>query len=332
MRRFRLPLLGLLVCLPLSIWWVWPVPTAPLDRGRNGLWMSRHGLHGTATVPLETLVQRLRARGITRIYPFMGPPDAFGHPGWRTGRAHHRYRPQVTTDVLRDLNRLAPEIAVLPWTGGVHDELISLNDARQRTAMFQHIERWVMAGAAGVHLNVEPLPDRDAFLRWLVALRAAVPQAQISIAAFPPPWILRAASPVNWPLSDYRRLCAQVDEIVVMAYDTSLPIGRLYEALVARWARQIGAALADGPCTWSMGVPAYEDDEPWHDPHAETLARALRGIHRGFGGKAPPNFTGVALYAAWTVDAEEWGIFDADWRGKDVSGAGPRFLAEQSDR
>lgn len=314
----------LLLGLPIAMWWLWPAPDVQLDRGRNGLWMSRHGMHGTATTSLPQLVERLRARGITRIYPFVGPPDGFGHPGWRAKHRHHRVDTTTAQAFLKRLHRLAPDIQVLPWTGGVHQEQIHFEDARQRDGLFAHIQSWMDAGAAGVHLNIEPLPDRGRFIMWLKALRQAVPTARISIAAFAPPWGVRGASPVNWPLDDYDRLCAHVDEIVVMGYDTGLPFGRLYAAVVAGWVRDLSVTLADGPCRWSMGVPTYEDDVPWHDPDAETLAHALAGIRRGM--TAPPaNFDGVTLYAAWTTDPTEWHQFDTIWRRRPPAGAGPRL-------
>lgn len=323
-RHFRL---ALVIALPVLVWWHWPAPDPGFDRADNGLWMSRHALHGTSAVSPEALVPRLKARGITRIYPFLGPPDVAGVPGWRSGRTHHRYPPDVARRFVARMRALAPEIAVLPWTGGVWNEQIFLDDPRQRDRLFEHLRGLVDAGAAGVHLNVEPLPDGDpAFLRWLVRLRTAIPTGEISIATFPPPWLLRDVSPVNWSLDTYARLCGVADELVVMGYDTGLPVGRLYEALMAKWTAALADRLGGLRCRWRMGVPTYEDDEAWHDPRAETLRRALRGVRRGLPAPPPIEFRGVALYAAWTTDAREWDTLSTEWnRGASPSLAGPRL-------
>lgn len=313
-RRLRL---ALVLALPLALWWHWPAPAPRFDRGTNGLWMSRHALHAIRPVDTAALVARLRAHGITRIYPFLGPPDTVGHPGWRDGRRHVRVEPEVAARFLASMRQDGPEIAVLPWTGGVWNEQIFLDDPRQRARLFDHLAALVEAGAAGIHVNVEPLPEGDpAFLAWLRALRVRLPRAELSVAAFPPPWPLRAASPVNWSLAWHQQLCGVVDELVIMGYDTGLPVGRLYEALVARWTAQLAEALDAGPCRWSMGVPAYEDLAAWHDPEAEALIRALRGVRRGLPDPAPANFSGVSLYAAWTVDAGEWAQLHDAWRGR----------------
>ena len=55
-----------------------PAPEAPPPRSRdeNGLWARRVWLHEAQDdAAIEALVSTLRARGVTRFYPFLGPPD-----------------------------------------------------------------------------------------------------------------------------------------------------------------------------------------------------------------------------------------------------------------
>ena len=89
------------------------------DRGDNALWMRRHWLHeGPSKEEIAALVESLRERGIKRIYPFLGPMDAEGWPGWRSKAGHTRYVPGRPGAFLAGIHEIAPEIRVIPWTGG----------------------------------------------------------------------------------------------------------------------------------------------------------------------------------------------------------------------
>jgi len=57
------------------------VKPGAFDRGDNALWMRRHWMHeGPTAAEIAALVESLRARGIRRIYPFLGPMDRAGWP------------------------------------------------------------------------------------------------------------------------------------------------------------------------------------------------------------------------------------------------------------
>ncbi|MFH1468954.1 MAG: hypothetical protein ABIO70_31500 [Pseudomonadota bacterium] len=325
MRR-RLLVYGLLLGLPVAAvaWWCAPllrrVPAQAWDD--NGLWMRRHWLHGEEHAPVPDLVAALRAHGIRRIYPFLGPMDPDGWPGWRdAGRIRH-YDPAVAGAFLHAMGVEAPEIKVLPWTGGNLDQDVHLADAHQRAAYAAHMRQLVAMGAAGVHLNVEPMPpDTPGYLELLRAVKAAIgPDAILSVAAYPPKTPLHPFEDVHWSLDYTREVCEVADDLVVMAYDTGLPVAAPYEAQVARWTRDLAATLPPGACTWSVGLPAYEDDVPWHRPDVETLAHGIAGLRAGLPGETPAGFTGAAIYASWTVDQAEWDTWDRDWRGQEPAG------------
>ena len=76
-----------------------PAPAVSLDRGDNGVWLRRIWLHddplisGREEALFAGLVEDTRRLGITRLYPFLGPMDATGHPGWRSDTGIQRYDP-----------------------------------------------------------------------------------------------------------------------------------------------------------------------------------------------------------------------------------------------
>ena len=99
------------------------VKAGVFDRGDNALWMRRHWMHENPTpAEIAALVESLRAHGIKRIYPFLGPMDREGWPGWRSKAGFVRYDPERATRFLTEIHRIAPEIRVAPgpgefWTG-----------------------------------------------------------------------------------------------------------------------------------------------------------------------------------------------------------------------
>ena len=86
-----------LVALPGSSGRAAEAKNGVFDRGDNALWMRRHWMHeGPTTGEIAALVESLRARGIKRIYPFLGPMDREGWPGWRSKAGFVRYDPKRT--------------------------------------------------------------------------------------------------------------------------------------------------------------------------------------------------------------------------------------------
>lgn len=303
------------------------------DRGDNALWMRRHWIHGPggygAGEPrdLRRLARELSALGVRRIYPFVGPMDETGWPGWRDEGRIRRYEAERAQRFFAAMSEAAPEVTILPWTGGNLGQDVRLHDEVLRARFAEHAARLVALGAHGIHVNVEPLPDgTEGYLDLLRALREAIgPSAILSVAAYPPTTPLHPFRDIHWSLEYARRVCMIADELAVMSYDTALESTGAYERLVAEWTRDLLATLpthADGGCELRMGVPTYEDDELYHRPDVETAEHALRGIlHALASDDAPRPLEGVAIYASWTTDAAEWATYERLWRGRAPSGA-----------
>jgi hypothetical protein len=290
------------------------------DKGDNGLWMRRHWLHeDTTPAEIAALVENLKVRGVRRIYPFLGPPDREGWPDWRSKAGIVRYTPERAGAFLKEIHRIAPEIRVLPWSGGVLNRDVNLRDEAQRRAFAEHAKRLVALGADGVHLNIEPLPSGTAeYLALLREVKAAIGERTLSVAAYPPPTPLQPVEDVHWELPFMRDVCREADELAVMAYDTGVTSARVFENLIAQWTRELAATLPPpqaGGCEWLMGVSAYDDDMVYHRPEVETIEHSLNGVVAGLRTvAAPEHFRGVAIYASFTTDERKWAIYDRLWR------------------
>ncbi len=299
------------------------LPSPRGDRGENGLWMRRVWLHEARTeAEVRALAEALRARGITQLYPFLGPLGPEGRPGWRDGETVRPYDPEIVRNFFAALRRADPGMVALPWTGGVYPRDVPLEDPAFRARFAEAMAEVVRLGAHGVQLNVEPMPTgHPDFLALIDAVRAAIgPDAILSLAAYPPTTPLHPFPDVHWELDYASELCRRVDDMSFMAYDTAQTDRDVYAGLVATWTRELAGALPtpeQGGCTWRIGLPAYEDDFLWHRPDVETLEVAIRGLREGLGeGELPSGFRGVALYASWTLDAAEWATYDQQWRGR----------------
>jgi hypothetical protein len=293
------------------------------DRGDNAIWLRRHWMHeGPTPSEIAALVESLRARGIRRIYPFLGPMDRDGWPGWRSKEGLMRYVPERAGAFLAEIKRMAPEIRVIPWTGGNLGSDVRLQDETQRRAFAAHARRLVALGADGVQLNVEPLPSRAPGFRDLLReVKTAIGDRTLSIAAYPPPTPLHPFPDVHWELPFMREVCMDADELAIMAYDTAVRSPAVFADLIARWTRELAATLpppSAGGCEWLMGVPTYDDDTGYHRPDVETIEHSLTGIVAGLSvAQVPEHFRGVAIYASFTTDARKWAVYDRLWRGKE---------------
>jgi hypothetical protein len=294
----------------------------PFNHDRNAVWLEHRWLERRhADAEMEALLARLRARGIGYAYPHVIPFDA-------AGRLPPHDREQMRA-FLAAARRVAPELRVLPWIGGLRKGYkrqrpgtVELADLTQRQRIVAEARGLVDEGFDGVHLNVEPVDDgNDEFLALLRALRTAVgPDHVLSIAAIrPAPVGLPRAPNFAWSPGYYARVSATVDQIVIMAYDTALPTPSLYRRYVRWAARSVAGALdaSGSEARVLMGIPTYEPFGFMHRRGVESPENALVGVVAGLRGLgAGGTFEGVALYAEWTTDAAEWAVYERLWRNR----------------
>jgi len=280
------------------------------DRQRNAAWLA-HGWLGDDgwfarnhrdpsrfrdPAAIRMLVERLRTHHVVDLFPHLCPLAG-------ESPADHD---AVQTERFLDAT---PGLRVMPWVGGVFERHVLPDDAVFRRHLAQNVRRLLdqHPRLAGVHLNVEPWPSgHQGMLRLLEDLSAALPPGRLlSVAAYPPPTRWQSDLEIHWTPSYLREVARRSDQVAVMMYDTGIPLAKPYEALMARWTREVLRDAAPTPVL--LGVPTYDDsDKPWHRPWVENLPVALRGIHRGLGERTPTAFQGIALYAEWETDQGEW--------------------------
>jgi hypothetical protein len=290
----------------------------PFNQDRNAVWLEHRWLEKDhPQAEMEALLQSLDRHGIAYAYPHLIPFNG-------AGRLPLHSRDQMR-NFLAVARRVAPRLKVLPWVGGLRvgyrrqsAGTVDLADMGQRQRIVAECRGLMDEGFDGVHVNVEPVPDGDAeFLALLRALRPAIGSGILSLSATRPgPLHVPAAPNFLWTPEYYERVAAEADQLVVMAYDTALPTPSLYRRYLSYAASSMTANLArSGRARLLIGIPTYDGKGLMHRADVENPENAITGLVaglRGVGGGG--TFEGVALYAEWTTDEEEWATYERLWR------------------
>lgn len=283
------------------------------DLKTNGIWLQHGWLgddkwfqqykktrhHFRNPQKILQLRKLLVEHNIVDVYPHLCPCQPTGEIA--------AVNPQQTRQFLLIMD----DRRVIPWVGGVLDLHAFPNSPRWRKRFIASIIDLLTAYPAlsGIHINIEPLPSGNMdCLVLLRELRQQIPSGKvISIAAYPPPTIYQQTLKVHWEKTYYQKIAQEVDQVVIMMYDTSLRFQKLYQHLMASWTREV--------LEWSLrtevllGVPAYSDKGVgYHYPHVENLKNSLSGIHAGLAGYdyLPENYKGIAIYSDWEMEPKEW--------------------------
>jgi hypothetical protein len=327
LRPFALKLgtLALLLLLPPA--WLALAPagdsaTHPFNQDRNAVWLEHRWLERAHDErEMEDLLGALQGHGVAYIYPHVIPFD-------REGNLPPHDREQMRR-FLQVARRVAPAMKVLPWVGGLRvgykrtrAGTVDLRDLSQRQRMVAECRGLIDEGFHGVHLNIEPVDDgNDDFLALLRSLRTAVGESNIlSLSAIKPgPLHVPLAPNFFWTPGYYARVATLADQVVVMAYDTGIPTPSLYRRYASYVAQTVARALdgGDSRARVLVGVPTYDGAGMMHRAGVENPENAILGIVAGLRGLgAGGTFEGVALYAEWTTDEDEWDTYDRLWRNR----------------
>jgi hypothetical protein len=292
----------------------------PFNRDRNAVWLEHRWLDRPhAADEMDALFASLSRRGVHYVFPHLIPFTA-------AGRLPVEDREPMRA-FLASARRAAPEMRVLPWVGGLRvgyrrqrAGTLDLADLGQRQRIVAECRGLVDDGFDGIHVNVEPVDNGNVdFLALLRALRTAVGRDHVlSVSAIRPgPMAVPFAPNFFWTLGYYSRVASVADQVVVMSYDTGLPTPASYRRYVAYAASSVTRALAGTRSRVLVGIPTYDETGLMHRAAVESPENALLGVVaglRGVGGGG--TFEGVAVYAEWTTDEAEWGVYERLWRGQ----------------
>jgi len=278
--------------------------------GHDALWLGHAWVDGRKNQSdVDALVERLHTTGIRELFVHTGPfnDDGTLDPGrlpqgrWFT-RAIHQALPGVRVQAWLGAHAIPSTFRVLASVAQVLDE-----------------------GFDGIHYDFEPIADGDrGLLAVLRETRALTRQrrAVLSVSAIHnEPWQGMAAclsvlpaSPALWSERYLREVALEVDQVALMAYDTTLLTQATYGGYVRR-ATEAALRAVPAEVALYIGIPAYHDHHALRNSKAETVGAALRGVRLAIGDRPLNREFGVAMYVDFAATDGDWASYHEGWAG-----------------
>lgn len=303
-----------------------PAPTFP-----NAIWIgSEWTFEEPSDAEVNAFAARLRQNSIGTVYAWVSFLKGDGE--WSGIASGTHTFAEVEPSVVRFISQFRqayPQANLYGWVsvpvdvGGSYR--LGEADAVQKIAEFSG--RVVNElGFDGVMLNAEPVwnANADDYISLLQAIRREIGDAPLGVAVFPdwsPSGVNIPKPPQIAPGTAYstefkQRMALMADEIMVMAYNSDLSAPRDYIEWVAYQTQEYARAIAaiDGGAAVRIGIPTYADT-PAHDTAVENIPSAISGVIAGLqqAGDAAHVIEGVAIYASWETDEDEWRLFEQFW-------------------
>lgn len=294
--------------------------------GRNGMWLRHSWVGDSRTVrEYDDLAAMLKRMGIT---------DAFFHAGPFRGDgtippAKYSYAP----DLIRNIRRTEPDIRLYVWLGQVEAKgggLLDISYPQTRETILRTATRFLEMGFDGIHLNIEPIYSNDPdYLDLLRALHKVTNELgkRLSVSAYKPERIpgteriVRRVSrnPGYWQKEYFLKVAREVDQVVVMTYDSGYPLPSMYGNSISRTAKW---CIENGIDDLLIGIPSYDEYKGGHFPYVENLDNALLGLKQGVStlDEEDRSKVGASIYAEWTTSDAERETFISKWVQKNRDG------------
>ena len=285
------------------------------NKNHNAVWINHEwvGEYKSNEAVLD-LVNTLHKNKIDTVFVHTGPIQADGSIDPKT----YNY----AVDFIEKAKALDKNINYQAWLGQIRSK-IDLGDEKVRHEIAKQtmiLSRLV--GFDGIHFDIEPVWDDDAdFIELLKETRETLPsdkKISVAMAEFIPNslvWMTENFHKFkNYNTQvNYLNVARYADQIVAMAYDTSIKSPWLYKWLVKEQTIWL-TRLLKGKEVF-IGIPAYDDPTQNFDPSVENMENGLGGVIAGLNNirSRDENFAGVAIYPYWEVDDREWATYENLW-------------------
>lgn len=326
LRRLIAMVAGVLGCLAvlLTVGWVALLaedsgtPSAAAHgQGHDAEWLGHAWVDGRkGQSDVDSLAAAVHRTGIHDLFVHTGP--------FRDdGTLDPSLRPRAQW-LIGALHTALPGVRVQAWLGAhsVPGQL-RLDWPTTRAHVLAAVAQVLDDGFDGVHYDFEPVENGNPDLVTLLAATRTLTRqrhATLSLSASflaPLPGITAGVGLLPgrlavWSPGYLHQLAVHVDQVAVMAYDTTLWTKATYAGYVRR-ATELALHAVPASVTLFIGVPAYHEDNLRHHNDAETISAALRGVRLALGTHPPPRQFGVAVYVDFTATAADWASYQRDW-------------------
>jgi hypothetical protein len=278
----------------------------------NAIWLRHSWIDNKHTdAEYRELVDRFHRMQIVDVYFHAGPLDGNGSVS--------KAKLDGSARLIRIIKKLDPGIRMQPWLGQVAEfgggGPLDLRSPEVRAEIVRTAEKYLNVGAAGFHLDLEPIYSGD--LDYLQLLRelhkvTQTHKAILSVAAYKPeefPGLERIAAliakcPGYWSKEYFLLVSKEVDQVAVMTYDSAIWLPGVYGRSI-QWTTQW--AVENGVKDLYIGIPTYEEGGPAHFAWAENINSSIKGLKLGVSGlsRNDRSKVGAAIFAEWTTSKEE---------------------------
>lgn len=300
-----------------------PPGAKSFNSGNNGIWLKYLWYFGkNSQAETHALVSRLKENQIRYAFFHVRKTDS-------KGKLVFRYKANAQK-LIADMHAGAPQMKVIAWVyvpSNVtkRDGVDLANPATRKTLVSEAVWLTSECGFDGVQWDYEVFPNNDKnFPTLLDQTRAAIGPDKFLSVATP---MLHEEKLFAWDekhfteiAKHFTEIAKHCDQIAVMCYDSFLYVPRSFVQLVAKQATRVTAAVSQSGnpnCKVLLGIPAYDADSgtPGHLTLAENITNALKGVREGLAAPdaVPDAFEGVAPYAEFTMDDEEWSQYRKWW-------------------
>ncbi|MBI2634178.1 hypothetical protein HYW82_00725 [Candidatus Peregrinibacteria bacterium] len=291
-------------------------PGSFYNKGHNAAWIGHEWLgEKKSNQEIKELIQNLTRHEIDLVFVHAGPLMEDGNIDPDTYNFAFNF-----IDKARKFDK---NIRYQAWLGQLRSKINLADEEVRKNIAKQALIFSGLIGFDGVHFDIEPVWDGDLdFIELLKETRVALPDEKkisVALAEFIPQSLIlvlknfREFENFNSEVN-YRNVAKYADQIVVMAYDTGINSGWLYCLLVREQTIWLSNLLAGKELL--VGIPSYDEEKESFNPKVENIENGLKGITSGLNNfrSNEDNFTGVAIYPYWEIDAEEWEIYESLWQ------------------
>lgn len=286
--------------------------TAPIfNSGKNGLWLRYKWYFGQhSEADLQKMCRHLREDQIR--FAFFHVRDVASSGALKF---HHA---TDATKMLSAVRLQAPDCKLLAWVY-VSSTGVDIANKEVRHKMIDEA-KWLVneCGFDGIQWDYEfARNDNQALCSLLSETKAELAKGSL-VSCATPMWY----PGVLWGWSDsyFRQVCSNCDQVALMCYDSFFYLPRAYSWLLSQQCAHVlaDAAAPNTGCRVLLGVPSYDDGTAGHLNQPENLKVALPAVRNGLE-QNPANrnsFDGVAIFAEYTTDENEWQDYRHLWLGQ----------------
>nr|BAL58219.1 hypothetical protein HGMM_F55D02C19 [uncultured prokaryote] len=203
------------------------------------------------------------------------------------------------SDLLRNWNE---EFAVVPWIG-FNTNVSPITDPVFRKNFVEHLRGLVRGlSPSQIHLDIEPVSPVEDFFSLIAEVRMSLQGIYISVAS--PKLTLKGFEIYEgvreqfWDIEALMRLCMEVNEIVIMFYDTGFYRVGDYVKYVKDSLTTLLPLTMKAKCQVSAGIPVYYEPSRRHNPAVENIENFLKAMKEIFYDPrfAVMKFSGFSIY------------------------------------